>query len=139
MTKSQKDRLEEAARLLERSQADIVREALDLHLPSILESTGMIEACELAVRQRKERMDLEGPKDRHRTGLKPRQAWETIIKEWDVYKDMLTVDDFDAWIERLVENKKSIDPKNPEYKRVMRKYDMYIARLHEERKKYVEE
>jgi len=137
MTKSQKDRLEESARLTERSQADIVREGLDLYLVTILKAPEMIEACELAIRQRRERVGLEPAKDTHITGMKPAQAWGTIEKEKKIYAGRLTVKDFDAWIVRLEKNKSSIESGNPEYDRVMEKYDIYIAELSEERKQYV--
>ena len=139
MTKAQKDRLEEAARELEMSQASIVREALDLHLIDVLAAhEKMVAASELAIRQRRERMDLGPAKDTHSTGLKPAQAWGAIKKEWKIYgdDDALTEKDFDDWIRMLEENKQSIDPSNPGRERVMEKYDIYIGRLREERKKY---
>ncbi len=138
MTKGQKDRLEEAARQTERSQASIVREALDMQLITILQnSEKMVAASELSIRQRKERVDLRPAKDTHLTGMKPAQAWDTILKEKRVYAGRLTIKDFDAWIARLEKNKRSIDPENPEYERVMEKYDIYIAELDEEREPYV--
>ena len=139
MTKAQKDRLEEAARELEVSQASIVREALDLHLKDVMAAhERIVAASELAIRQRRERMDLGPAKDTHKTGLKPAQAWQAIKKEWAIYGDdeALTVLDFDDWIRMLEENKQSIDQDNPGRARVMEKYDIYIGRLKEERKRY---
>jgi len=94
-----------------------------------------IEAAEIAIRERKERLKLMKPKTRHRSMMQPIQAWNSIQVERDEYErlGLMSRAVFDSWIMLLEENKESIGEDNPEHELVCETFDTLTLKLRKER------
>jgi len=132
------DALRSTARQSDRTMSDIVRQGTWLEIEAADKcSSEVLEAAEIALRERKERLKIMKPKTRHRAMMLPIQAWNSILTERREYErlDLMCSGMFDSWITLLEENKQSIDDDNPEYVLVCERMDALIQKLREERNK----
>ena len=137
MPQALKDLLHSASITTERTMSELVRTATFEYLKDLSPTDAEIEAADISLRARKERVKLEKPKDKYKTSMKPFQAWRTILEEKGECEkyNVLQYDDYDAWVERLLDNKDSIEEDNPVRERILRRLDLLIAQLVEEQKK----
>lgn len=132
------DALKTTAHKTELSMSDIVREGTWLKIQELGEcDERVLEAAEIAIRERKERLKVMKPKTRHRAMMLPVQAWNSILDERREYErlGLMRPGVFDSWIALLEENKESIEEDNPEYNLVCESIDVLIQKLRVERDK----
>ena len=133
-----KVRIDMLALRLGKTQSEVMRMAVGAILKENAISESEIAAADIAMRERRELINLMDAKSEFRSSMLLSAAWEAVETDRRKLEKLgpLMVEDFDSWIRLLGKNKASVEPGNPQRERLHKRFDVLIARLASERKKY---